>query len=115
MAFTTEELGNIDIVVGQWCLQKVPPQLKNKIDYDYEVEGQAVTLFEVRPLWRGQPNERTRSAFAKFRYIKTGKVWNIYWMRHNGKWDLYVPASKACTIEEALDIIRFDTYGCFFG
>jgi hypothetical protein len=36
-------------------------------------------------------------------------------MRQTGKWESYEPASAACGLEEALDIIELDTYGCFFG
>ena len=49
MAFSNEELGEIDSIISEWCLNKVPVQLKSKIDYDYEIDGQAVSIFEVRP------------------------------------------------------------------
>lgn len=47
MTFSIEQLGEIDKVIGQWCLARVPPELKSQIDHDYEIDGQAVTLFEV--------------------------------------------------------------------
>ena len=53
MTFSIEDLGDIDLTIGQWCLDKVPPELKKQVDHDYEVDGQSVTIFEVRPLWRG--------------------------------------------------------------
>lgn len=115
MAFSIEDLGDIDLIVGQWCLAKVPPELKKQVDYDYEVDSQSVTIFEVRPLWRGQPGEITRRPFAKFRYVKSSELWLIYWMRQTGKWASYEPASAACGLEEALDIMELDNYGCFFG
>ena len=115
MALSTDDLGDIDLIIGQWCLDKVPPELKKKIDYDYEVDGQSVTLFEVRPMWRGRPGQTTRSPFAKFRFVKSSQLWHIYWMRQTGKWESYEPASAACGLEEALDIIELDSYGCFFG
>lgn len=115
MAFSIEDLGDIDLTIGQWCLHKVPPELKRQIDYDYEVDGQSVTIYEVRPLWRGQPHEVTRRAFAKFRYVKSSELWHIYWMRQSGQWNAYEPASAACSLEEALDVIEMDSCGCFFG
>ena len=78
MAFSIEDLGHIDLIVGQWCLQKVPPHLKQQVDHDYEISGQSVTIFEVRPRWRGQPREMTRHGFAKFLYVKSSELWNIY-------------------------------------
>lgn len=115
MAFSIEDLGDIDHIVGQWCLLKVPTELKKNIDYDYEIDGQSVTIFEVRPAWRGQPGEVMRRALAKFRYVKSSELWHIYWMRQSGKWEAYEPASAACSLEESLTIIDTDTYGCFFG
>lgn len=50
MAFSIEDLGDIDLTVGPWCLHKVPPELKKQVDHDYEVHGQSVTIFDVRPL-----------------------------------------------------------------
>jgi len=115
MAFSIKDLGDIDLIVGQWCLNKVPPHIKRHVDHDYEIDGQSVTIIEVRPLWRGKPGETTGHAFAKFRYVKTSELWHIYWMRQTGKWELYEPAPSACSLDEALDIVETDAYGCFFG
>lgn len=58
MAFSIEDIGDIDHIVGQWCLEKIPPELKNQINHDYEIDGQAVTIFEVRPVWRQPQSSR---------------------------------------------------------
>ena len=42
MTFSIEQLGEIDKVIGQWCVARVPPELKSQIDHDYEIDGQAV-------------------------------------------------------------------------
>jgi hypothetical protein len=115
MAFSNDELGMLDNTVGTWCLGKVPPHLKPQVDYDYEITGQAVTLFEVRPAWRGKPGEITRRAFAKFRYIRSSELWHIYWMRQTGKWNAYQPAAVTISLDEALKVVDEDIYGCFFG
>ena len=115
MSLTIETLGEVDRVLGQWCLGQVPMRIKHEVDYDYEVEGQSVLIFEVRPLWRGQPGEKTRRPFAKFRYFKTRNQWQIYWMRASERWQIYEPQSTARNLETAIKIIREDRYGCFFG
>ena len=71
MAFSIQEIGRIDHIVGDWCIRRVPPEIKKKLDNDYEIDGQVVTLLEVRPLWQGLPGEFTRTPFAKFRFVKT--------------------------------------------
>lgn len=115
LAFGIEDIGEIDRIIGQWCLNRVRPELKKEIDHDYEIDGQSVTIMEVRPVWRGQPGEVTRRPFVKFRYVKPSQLWHIYWMRQSGKWHPYEPASAAYTLDEALAIIETDPYGCFFG
>jgi len=74
-----------------------------------------VLLLEVRPVWRDDLGEFTRRPFAKFRYVKTSDLWHIYWMRASGKWQAYEPDPVAFTINEVLQIIEADRYGCFFG
>ena len=115
MTFSIEELGQIDSVIGQWCVARVPPEIKNQIDHDYEVDGQAVTLLEVRPMWRGPPGEFTRIPFVKLRFVKSSDIWKIYWRRQTGKWDSYRPSPTAKKLTVALAIIEADHYGCYFG
>ena len=115
MAFSIEQLGEIDDVVGQWCLNKVPPHLKRQVDYDYEVEGQSVIIFEVRPRFMGEPGEVTRNPIAKFRYTKACGLWSIFWKRQTGKWHRYEPGDDTEDIAEALAVVESDRYGCFFG
>ena len=38
------------------------------------------------------------------------ELWHLYWMRQTGKWESNDRASVACGLEEALDIIEWDTY-----
>ena len=115
MAFSIKQLGDIDYLVGQWCLLLAPLEIKKDLDYDYEIDGQTVSVFEVRPLWRGKPGELTRRPFVKFRYIQSEALWHIYWMRASGKWQAYEPNPISKDLNEALQVIDADQYGCFFG
>ena len=115
MALSIEDLGEIDKVIGRWCLARVLPQLKGLIDYDYEVDDQAVSIFEVRPVWRGEPGEVSRQPIARFRYVKYTGFWKIFWMRSSGKWQSYEPLFEVNGLDDALMVIETDTHGCFFG
>ena len=115
MALSLEQIGEIDQVVGDWCLARVPAHLKQSVDYDYEIDGQAVTILEVRPAWRGTSGEVTRVPVAKFRFVKIFRHWRIYWMRKNLKWNIYMPAAEVNHLVDALDVIESDQYGCFLG
>jgi hypothetical protein len=65
MAFSIEDIGEIDQVVGQWCLNRVPPHLKKSVDYDYEIDGQAVIIIEVRPAWQGCTRRSHAAAYGQ--------------------------------------------------
>ena len=111
MALSVEDIGEIDHVVGQWCLNRVPPQLKKSVDYDYEIDGQAVTIIEVRPSWQGSPGEMTRRPIARFRFFKVTGQWQIYWMRSSGKWQWYEPMFEATELDDALMVIETNQHG----
>lgn len=55
------------------------------------------------------------SPLAKARFIKSSKLWKLYWMRASGKWVAYEPQSEVKTTEEMLTIIEEDKHGCFWG
>ncbi len=74
-----------------------------------------MTLLEVRPLWLGKQREVTKSPYAKFRYVQTGGLWQIYWRRASGNWHAYEPDPVASDLVEVLKIIEADRCGCFFG
>ena len=44
------------------------------------VKGQSVELLEIRPMWRN-PDKKIEEAVAKTTYVKSRKVWNVYWQR----------------------------------
>mgnify|MGYP000565809353 CR=1 FL=1 len=52
---------------------------------------------------------------AKLTYVKSQKVWKVYWMRQDVKWHSYEPNPVATSIESAVDIVMNDQHGCFWG
>ena len=115
MARSIEDVGEVDQVVGQWWLTCVTAHLKQSVDYDYEIDGQAVTISEVRPAWRGAPGEVTHMPVARFRFIKVTGFWRIFCICTSGKFQTYVPIFEVNDLVDALDVIESDQYGCFFG
>ncbi|HKL26212.1 MAG TPA: DUF3024 domain-containing protein [Desulfuromonadales bacterium] len=55
------------------------------------------------------------SPVAKATYVKIRKIWKIYWMRADLKWHGYQPDPVVQSIEEFLEIVERDEYGCFYG
>ena len=51
---------------------------------------------------------------AKATYIKTKKIWKLYWKRADMKWYHYKPFGDSESLEEVLKAIDQDEYGCFW-
>ena len=72
MAFDDLELKKIDKTVGERFRNRVPPEIQDKLRFEYRIEGRNVIISEVRPRW-DKPEENPALDFAKLRYIrKTG-------------------------------------------
>ena len=71
-------------------------------------------LFTVRPRWNN-PSETVEGMVVMVTYVKSKKIWKIYWQRSDLKWHGYKPNYEVKSIEEFLDIVERDEYGCFYG
>lgn len=65
-------------------------------------------------MWNN-PKKKMEGAFAKATYVKTKKVWKVFWMRADLKWHSYPPKPTVKHIEEFLDEVENDPHACFFG
>jgi len=95
-------------------LRSKDPEIRAQLDYGYSYNKGIVLLYEIRPMWNN-PKVKQQLEFAKIRFYKTRRTWNLYWMRGNGKWESYDPKPEANHLGKLLEIIKMDEYGCFFG
>lgn len=96
--------------------KRPPADIRHKLDFGFSYEKNTFEIFEIRPVWRSpDPNDYRKSSFVKFRYIKSRKIWKLYWMRASGKWELYEPFPESINVDQILDCIETDAYGCFYG
>lgn len=89
-------------------------EIREQVDIGYSYDGKVVILFEIRAEW-DDPKKKQQIEFAKIRYYKSRKEWNLYWMRASGKWELYVPFPKSTHLGKIIEIIKEDEHGCFYG
>ena len=101
--------------VESYINEKRPPKdMRNRLDLGFKFEKNTYEIFEIWPVW-SSPNDYQKLSFAKFRYIKSKKIWKLYWMRASGKWQSYEPHPESSNIESILHCIEEDAYGCFYG
>jgi hypothetical protein len=115
MAFTKEQLRNIESTLTLWLVTHRPEEdLRDKVDIGYTIKGQDIFLEEIRQIWN-RPSEKMQNPFAKVKFEKTSQNWKIYWMRGNLKWNLYDPKPVVESLDLALEEIMTDSHHCFFG
>lgn len=89
-------------------------EIRKQVDIGYSYDGKFVILYEIRPVW-DDPKTKQQFDFAKIRYYKSRKKWNLYWMRASGKWEIYEPFPESTHLEKIIEIIKEDKHNCFFG
>lgn len=91
-----------------------PLDIRDQMDIGYRFEKNTLEVFELRPDWQDE-SKKIETPVAKSRYVKTQKVWKIYWMRGTLKWEGYKPKPEVKTIQEFFQVLNDDTFGCFWG
>ena len=114
MAFSEIELKRIDKIVGGLSRQKTPQGLENELRFEYRIKNHEVLILEIRPRW-DDPQEQTEMSVAKFRFNRTKNTWQLYWQRASGKWLAYNESTNSTTLDELVEVVSEDSYGCFFG
>lgn len=97
-----------------WSRRRPPLHLRDRVREGQRFTGQAIELFIVRPAFN-RPGEHTEEPVAKVQYVRSRRVWRIFWMRADGKWHRYQPCPQADSLAAALRVIDEDANGCFFG
>lgn len=115
MALSEFEIKRIQKVVGQYIEKHRPPvEIRNEVDLSFRISGQSVEIFEIRPLWNN-PIEKIEEPVAKATYVKSQKIWKVYWQRADLKWHRYEPDPEVNSIEEFISLVENDEYACFYG
>ncbi len=94
--------------------RRPPPDLRKKLDLGYRLEGQSLTLLEIRPIWN-DPSQFMECPMAKATYVKTRKTWRVFWQRADMKWHSYPLSPEVRTVEEFLALVDYDQKGYFWG
>jgi hypothetical protein len=115
MAFSEFEKRRYEKAVARYVETKRPPaHIRPELDLGYKLQGQSFEIFEIRPLWNN-PEKKIKEAVAKATYVKSKRVWKVYWQRADLKWHRYDPDPEVNSIEEFLDVVERDEYCCFYG
>lgn len=113
MAFTDLEYQAVKKEVQQFVDSIRPPEnVRHELDIVYSITEQTIDIGEQRPIWQGKPGETSIHPSVRIRYFRAQHQWKLYWMRRDMKWYLYDTEE---TLTGALEVVRADPDGCFFG
>ncbi|MDP1557717.1 MAG: DUF3024 domain-containing protein [Nitrosomonas sp.] len=115
MAISEFEVKKYEKAIEKFMERRRPPTyIRNEVDLGYRIDNQSVEIFEIRPQ-RNNPLEKIETPIAKATYVKTQKLWKVYWQRANMKWHSYEPQPTVKTLDAFLNTVDEDQYACFFG
>ncbi len=116
MPFTDAEIAEHTALIetSLWSRRRPPLHLRDQIREGQRLDGLSIELFYARPAFQ-RPGHFIEDAIAKLQWVRSRKVWKLYWQRADLKWHGYEPHPEAPTLADALRIINEDAHGCFFG
>jgi hypothetical protein len=115
VAFTKEELEQYRKIVNAFIEKRRPPvHLRDQVDLSFRIKNQSIEIFEIRAAFN-DPQRTVEIPVAKTTWVKTQKVWRVFWPRADMKWHRYTPQPEVKTLEEFIDAVEADEYACFFG
>ena len=115
MTLSEFEIKRCEKLVAEFILKRrPPPHIRAQLDLAFRISGQSIEIFEVRPDWRDK-GKILEEPVAKATFNKRKLNWKVLWQRADMQWHSYQPNPVVGSVEEFLDIVQNDEYGCFFG
>jgi hypothetical protein len=115
LGFSEFEFKKYQLLLEDYIESIRPPiEMRERLDIAYRIEKQSIYIFEVRPEFQN-PKSKIEIEVAKATFVRTQNHWNIFWMRSDLKWHGYEPDLFVDSLEEVIETIKSDDYGCFWG
>ena len=115
MAFEQYTYKRIEALTDEFIEKRRPPvDIRDQVDLSFRIDNQSVVIFEIRPIWN-DPTQKMEEMIAKATFVRTQKIWKIYWQRADLKWHCYGPDPQVDRFEEFLEIVGKDEHCCFWG
>ena len=116
MAFNDAEIARYAGLIEKliWAKRRPPLHLRHKVREGQRIRGYEIELFLVRPHFLN-PTQQIESSVAKTRYVKSRKVWQVFWKRADLKWHRYPPRPEVKSLERFLKLVDEDAHCCFWG
>ena len=101
-------------IVGDFCENRIPPHIKNEIKLLFKIRGNDVNIIESRPHWQDS-SIWTEMPIAKIRYLPKTMLWQLHWIRANGKWQKHPELEPCKDLMKVITEIDKDPLHVFWG
>lgn len=113
MAFTDIEYQAVKNEVAAFVESVRPPaHARSEFDVVCRITDQTIDIGERRPVWKGEARKKHTFPIARIKYVSSKNFWRLYWLRQGKSWRMYATVP---TLTEALEMVREDRHGCFWG
>jgi hypothetical protein len=103
----------IEVLLTEYC-GRVPERVRHQLRNGFRFRGSAVELFEERPHW-DDDSKWMEHPVAKFRWVATQELWQLYCVHRDLKWHSYERLPVAGSFEVLLREVDKDPTGIFWG
>ncbi len=115
MAFSKIETKRYERQVAAFVEKRRPPEhIRDELDIGFRIKGQSVEIFEIRPVWLN-PDKKMECPIAKATYVRTKRVWKVYWQMRDLKWHGHPTHPEIRSLKKFLKLVDEDALCCFWG
>lgn len=90
------------------------PGVRARLRIGCRFEGPAVLLYEARPHFE-PPHQWREEPVAKFRYVKSRQVWQLFCMHRDLRWHVYHRLPESPDLSSLVAEVEQDPTGIFWG
>ena len=114
MAIPEFQRQRIQRTLQAYCAD-LPVHARSQVRLGFTISPSAVELFEERPPWDAPKQPWIKHPIAKFRYVATREVWELYSVRRDLKWHRYPLLASARGFAALLAEVERDPICVFWG
>ena len=114
MALSETQRAQINRLFTQYCRDDPRPEVRSQLRHGFRIDGNAVELYESRPAFQ-HPHDWRDHGVAKFRYVATKHMWQLYCQHRDLRWHRYERLPQAPSVDALLAEVEADPTGIFWG